>query len=169
MKVNRHLAVVVFALAVLAAAPAWAVIDFNAVGSIDFQGSLDLDAISGSTNPGFTLGLEVIFDVPVVELGAGLEYGFPRAVNGGGNVDYWNLYGIARFFVFGKLFLVGRFGFHSSSANDFLEGNLSDNGTSWSLGAGLGILKNLKAELLYSDFGGDLSYQTWSARAVFTF
>jgi len=150
-------------------APAAAVIDVNAVGSIDFGGSLDLDALSGSTNPGFTLGLEIMFDVPVVELGAGLEYGFPRAVGGGGNVDYWNLYGIVRFFIFGKVYLVGRLGYNSSSANDFLEGDFSDNGTTWSVGAGLGILKNLKAELLYSDFGTDLNYQTWSARAVFTF
>jgi hypothetical protein len=149
--------------------PAAAGIDFNVVGALDFGGSLDFDTNSGSTNPGFTLGLELMFDVPVVELGAGVEYGFPRAVSGGGNVDYWNLYGVVRFFIFGKVYLAGRLGYNSSSANDFLEGNLSDNGTTWSLGAGLGILRNLKAELLYTDFGTDLNYQTWSARAVFTF
>jgi hypothetical protein len=166
----RRLSVAASILIVVAvAAPADAGIDFNLVGALDFGGSIDFDAGSGSTNPGFTLGLELMFDVPVVELGAGFEYGFPRAVSGGGNVDYWNLYGVVRLFVFGKVYLAGRLGYNSSSANDFLEGDLSDNGTTWSLGAGLGILKNLKAELLYSDFGSDLSYDTWSARAVFTF
>ena len=165
-----RLPILIVLLAVLATAiPAAAVIDVNAVGAVDFQGSLDFDALSSNTNPGFTLGLEIMFDVPVVELGAGLEYGFPRAVNGGGNVEYWNLYGIARLFILGKLYLAGRLGYHGASANDFLEGDLSDNGVSWSAGVGLGILKKLKVELLYSDFGSDLDYQTWSARAVYTF
>lgn len=167
---SDRISILALSLAVLATAmPAAAVVDVNAVGAVDFQGSLDLEDLSPNANPGFTLGLEVMFDVPVVEVGAGVEYGFPRAVDGGGNVDYWNLYGIARLFVLGKLYLAGRLGFHGSSANDFLEGNLSDNGLSWSVGAGLGILKKLKVELLYSDFGSDLDYQTWSARAVYTF
>ena len=167
---THRLQIMIITLTALAvAAPAAAVIDVNAVGAVDFQGSLDLDNLSSNTNPGFTLGLEVMFDVPVVEVGAGLEYGFPRAVDGGGNVDFWNLYGVVRLFIFGKLYLAGRLGYHGSSANDFVEGNLSDNGVSWSLGAGVGIMKKLKVELLYSDFGSDLDYQTWSARAVYTF
>jgi hypothetical protein len=166
----RRFAIPLVTVACLAAAqPAAAVIDVNAVAAVDFQGSLDLGAFTPDANPGFTLGLELMFDVPVVELGAGIEYGFPRSVDGGGNVDYWNLYGIARLFVFGKLYLAGRLGYHGASTGDFIDGDLSDNGVSWSAGAGLGILNKLKVELLYSDFGSDLDYQTWSARAVYTF
>ena len=160
-------AVVLFSLALTA--PASAVVDFNVAGSMDFQGSLNLDGFSPDTDPGFTLGLEVMFDVPVVELGAGFEYGFPRSVDGGGEVDYWNLYGVARLTLFFKIYLVGRVGYAASSADDFFEGDVDDNSASWSAGAGIGIIPKLKVELLYSDFGGDLEYQTWSARAIYTF
>jgi hypothetical protein len=166
----RRFAVPLISVVLLATAvPAAAVIDVNAVGAVDLQGSLDLDELSADPDAGFTLGLELMFDVPIVEFGAGFEYGFPRSVDGGGELDYWNLYAVARLFVFGRLYLAGRFGYHGASVDDIIDGDLSDNGTVWSAGAGLGILRKLKVELLYSDFGGDLDYQTWSARAVYTF
>lgn len=166
---NRLFTVAVVLLSLAIATPSSAVVDFNVAGSVDFQGSLNLEGFTPDADPGFTLGLEVMFDVPIVELGAGIEYGFPRSVDGGGDVDYWNLYGVARLTLFFKIYLVGRIGYAASSADDFLEGDLEDNSASWSLGAGIGIVPKFKVELLYSDFGGDLKYQTWSARAIYTF
>jgi hypothetical protein len=168
---TRRLVLTTLTLATLTfAVPAAAVVDVNLVGGLDLYGSLDLDALSSSTHPGFSLGLEVMFDVPVVELGAGLEYGFPRAASdGGGKIEFWQLYGIARLTVFARFFLVGRLGYASPSANDFVDGSFDDSGASWGMGAGLAILRNLKAELLYSDLSGDVEYSYWSARAVYTF
>ena len=161
------LSVVVFAIGF--AAPAAAVVEINVAGSLDFQGSLNLENLSPDADSGFTLGLELMFDIPVVDLGAGVEYGFPRSIDGAGDVDYWNVYGIARLSLFFKIYLVGRVGYAASSANDLLENDLDDNDISWSVGAGIGIIPKLKLELLYSDFGGDLGFETWSARAVYTF
>lgn len=167
----RRLLFTAFTLAILAIAlPAAAVVDVNLVGGLDLYGSFDLDTLSSSTHPGFNLGLELMFDVPVVELGAGFEYGFPRAASdGGGKIEFWQLYGIARLTVFARFYLVGRLGYASPSANDFLDGSFDDTGASWGIGAGLAVLRNLKAELLYSDLSGDVDYSYWSARAVYTF
>ena len=152
------------------ALPAAAVIDVNAIGGIDLYGTFDVDELSSNTHPGFTLGLEIIFDVPVVELGAGFEYGFPRAADdGGGNVDFWQLYGVGRLTVFTRIYLVGRVGYASSSVDEFFDSSFDDHGLSWGIGAGIRLLPNVKAELLYSDLSGDVDYDYWSARAVYTF
>lgn len=152
------------------AAPAAAVIDVNAVAGIDLYGTFDVEELSADTDPGFTLGLELIFDVPVVELGAGLEYGFPRSADaGGGNVDFWQLYGVARLTIFTRIYMVGRLGYASASVEEFFDSSYDDDGVSWGIGLGLRILPNLKGELLYSDLSGDVEYSYWSARAVYTF
>ena len=168
---TRRIVVSALTLAVLAVAlPAAAVVDVNLVGGLDLYGTFDLEALSSSTSPGFTLGLELMFDVPVVELGAGFEYGFPRAAkDGGGNIEFWQLYGVARLTVFARFYLVGRLGYASPSANDFLDGSFDVTGASWGIGAGIAILHSLKAELLYSDLSGDVDYNFWSARAIYTF
>ena len=155
--------------ALLTATSALAGIDLNLTGGIDVSGSFDLGEISSSADPGFTLGLELMFEVPVVELGVGFEYGFGRDTGiSGAEAEYWNLYGVGRLFVFGRFYLVARVGYYDLSTDQVLEGEVGNDMTIGG-GAGLGILKNLKVEILFNDLTDSLDYEAWLARAVFTF
>jgi hypothetical protein len=151
------------------AAPASAQIHFNLAAGVDVSGSFDLGEISSSADPGFTLGLELMFEVPIVELGVGFEYGFSRGT-GVSDIDasYTHLYGIARLTIFGRLYLIGRFGYHDLSASGIPDIDGGSGGT-WGLGAGLGIFKWLAVEVIFNDLSSDFDYSTWAARAVFTF
>jgi hypothetical protein len=144
-------------------------IDFNVHGGLDVAGSFDLDVLSSSGDPGFTLGLEVMFDVPVVELGAGVEYGFSR---GSGvadtDVQYWHFYGIGRVFVFSRFYLAARLGYYDLSVDELISGAVG-NDYALGLGAGVGILRNLKVELFFNNVTSSLDYDTWAARVVYTF
>jgi hypothetical protein len=161
-----------FALALVGlalATPAAAGIDINVTGGIDAAGTYDLGITTTGADPGFTLGLEAMFEVPVVEAGVGLEYGFARGADIQHlDVSYTHLYGVARLFVFGRLYLVGRLGYYNLSVSHLSQGRLSSDFTLGG-GVGLGILRNLKVELIFNNLAGDFDYETWSARAVYTF
>jgi hypothetical protein len=166
---HRPAALLILVALMAIASPAAAGIDINIAAGIDFLGEFDLDAAKTDADPGFTLGLEVMFDVPVVELGVGLEYGFPR----GGDIDdfdvaYYQLYGLARLTIFGRLYLVGRVGYYDVSVDKLEEGDLSGD-AAVSAGAGLGLLERLKVELLFNNLAGDFGYESWLARLVYTF
>ncbi len=153
----------------LVAAPVSAQIHFNLTAGVDVSGSFDLGELSSSADPGFTLGLELIFEVPIVDVGVGFEYGFSRGT-GVADIDasYSHLYGIARLTVFGRLYLIGRFGYHDLSASGIPDIDGGSGGT-WGVGAGLGIFKWLSVELIFNDLSSDFDYTTWAARAVITF
>lgn len=168
---TRRLVPIALALMALGlAVPATAAgIDFNLTGGIDVAGSFDLGNISTDADPGFTLGVEAMFQVPVVEAGVGLEYGFARGADiQHVDVSYTHLYGVARLFVFGRIYLVGRLGYYNLSVSHLAQGDL-DSDLALGAGVGVGLLRNLKAELIFNNVAGDFDYETWSARAVFTF
>ena len=167
--IRKPLVLAMAIAAVLMSAPVSAGIDLNLTGGIDVSGSFDLGDISSSADPGFTLGLEVMFEVPVVELGVGFEYGFARDTGYQGvDADYWHLYGVARLFVFARFYLVARAGYYDLSTDDVLSGDVGNDATIGA-GAGVGILKNLKVELIFNNLTSSLDYDAWLARAVFTF
>jgi hypothetical protein len=166
---HRPAALLILVALTAFASPAAAGIDINIAAGVDFLGEFDLDAFKTDADPGFTLGLEVMFDVPVVELGVGLEYGFPR----GGDisdldVEYYQLYGLLRLTIIGRLYLVGRMGYYDVSVDQLQEGDLSGDATI-AAGAGLGLLERLKVELLFNNLAGDFGYESWLARLVYTF
>ena len=144
-------------------------LDVNVTGGLDVAGSFDLDVFSSNADPGFTLGLEVMFDVPVVELGAGAEYGFSRDSGvAGTDAQYWHFYGIARLFVFSRFYVAGRLGYYDLSVDEIIAGNVG-NDYAIGLGAGVGILRDLKVELFFNNVTSSLDYDTWAARVVYTF
>jgi len=164
---TRRTTLTVFCLLVLAAAPAVA-FDLNLAVGADFGGDFDLGDISLSADTGFTLGLEVAFKVPFIELGAGLEYGFSRGASAiDVDVSYYQIYGIGRFF-FGPVYVAGRIGYSDVSVSSVLNGDFGG-GSTWGLGGGVELLGKLKIELLFNNLGGDLSYQSWTARLLYTF
>jgi hypothetical protein len=167
---RRLLFLTLLALALLFVPPATAGgLDFNVTGGLDIAGSFDLDVLSSNADPGFTLGLEVMFDVPVVELGAGVEYGFSRDSGiAGADATYWHVYGIGRLFVFSRFYLAARLGYYDLSVDDIISGNVGSD-YALGLGAGVGILRNLKAELFFNNVTSSLDYDTWAARVVYTF
>ena len=160
-------ALITACLLVLAAAPASA-FDLNLAVGADFNGDFDIGNISLSSDTGFLLGLEIAFKIPVVELGAGVEYGFPRDAKA---VDveakYLNFYGIGRMF-FGPAYIAARLGYSDYSVNR-TDGGGFGGGASWGLGGGVELFGKLKFELLFNNLGGDLSYQSWTIRALYTF
>jgi len=169
LMIRKSLVPALAMVVVLVAVPASAQIHFNLAAGVDVSGSFDLGELSSSADPGFTLGLELIFEIPIVDVGVGLEYGFSRGT-GVADIDasYTHLYGIARLTVFGRLYLIGRFGYHDLSASGIPDIDGGSGGT-WGLGAGLGIFKWLSVELVFNDLSSDFDYTTWAARAVITF
>jgi hypothetical protein len=152
---------------VIVAMPA-AAFDLNLAVGADFGGDFDFGKISFSSDTGYTLGLEIAVDVPVIEIGAGLEYGFTREAS---SVDldasYYQIYAIGRFFI-GPAYIAGRFGYADMSVSTLLEGDFGGGGT-WALGGGVELFGKLKAELLFNNINGDLSYQSWTIRLLYTF
>jgi len=166
---RRILIPAVILSSLMAAAPASAQMHFNLTAGLDVAGSFDLGNLSSNADPGFSLGLELMFDVPVVELGVGFEYGFDRGTGVAGlDASYTHLYGIARLTIFGRLYLIGRLGYHDLSASGIPDIDGGSGGT-WGFGAGLGVLKWLSVELIFNNLSSDLDYDTWAARAVITF
>ena len=164
---SRRYPMMLFILAVLAASPI-AAFDLNLAVGANFNGDFNFGDISFSSDTGYTLGLEIAFKVPLIELGAGLEYGFSRAAS---SIDldasYYQIYGIGRFF-FGPAYIAGRIGYSDVSVSTILEGDFGG-GSTWSLGGGVELFGKLKVELLFNNIGGDLSYQGWTARLLYTF
>ena len=64
----RRASLAIVFLLVLSAAPA-AAFDLNLAVGADFAGDFDVGDISFSADTGFTLGLEIAFKIPVIELG----------------------------------------------------------------------------------------------------
>ena len=163
----RRTALLVTCVFLLAAAPADA-FDLNLAVGADFGGDFDLGGVSLSSNTGYNLGLEIAFEVPFIELGAGLEYGFSR---GADIVDldasYYQIYSIGRFF-FGPVYIAGRFGYANMSVSTILDGD-SGTGGSWGLGGGIELFGKLKAELLFNNINTDLKYTSWTIRLLYTF
>ena len=163
----RRTALLFACVVLIAVVPADA-FDLDLAVGADFGGDFDLGDVSLSANTGYTLGLEIAFKVPFIELGAGLEYGFSR---GADIVDfdasYYQIYAIGRFF-FGPVYIAGRFGYANMSVSTILEGDFSGGG-SWGLGGGVEFFGKLKTELLFNSINGDLKYQSWTIRLLYTF
>lgn len=142
--------------------------DFNLAVGADFGGDFDLGDFSLSSNTGYNLGLELAFEVPLIELGVGLEYGFSRGASSYDlDTSYYQIYGIGRLF-FGPLYIAGRLGYANMSVSTILEGDFGG-GSSWGLGGGVELFGKLKAELLFNNINGDLKYQSWTIRLLYTF
>jgi hypothetical protein len=151
----------------LVAVPADA-FDLNLAVGADFGGDFDLGNVSLSSNTGYNLGLEIAFDIPIIELGAGLEYGFSRSSsNADLDASYYQIYAIGRFF-FGPVYIAGRFGYADMSVSTILDGDFGG-GSTWGLGGGIELFGKLKAELLFNNINGDLEYQSWTIRLLYTF
>ncbi len=163
----RRATFVVVCTVLVAAVPADA-FDVNLAVGVDFGGDFDLGAISLSSNTGYNLGLEVAFKVPLIELGAGLEYGFSRGASAVDlDASYYQLYAIGRFFL-GPAYIAGRFGYADMTVSSVLEGDFGSGG-SWGLGGGVELFGKVKAELLFNSINTDLGYQSWTIRLLYTF
>lgn len=148
-------------------------VDLNVVVGADFGGEFSTDVDVDSAT-GYTLGLELMFDVPVVELGVGAEYGFERSAEDADvDVSYVNVYAVGRLNFIGPLYAVARLGYSDISADAVADLSV-DGGTSWSAGLGLKFFDRFRIEALYNQLSGslddrDLDYDTWSLRAMVTF
>ena len=112
--------------------------------------------------------MEIAVKIPVIEIGAGLEYGFSREASVGElKASYYQIYGIGRFF-FGPAYVAGRFGYANMSVSSILEGDFGGGG-SWGLGGGVELFGKLKVELLFNNINTDLEYQSWMIRLLYTF
>jgi hypothetical protein len=165
---------VLVAALIAAAVPATA-LDLNLTAGLDLGGSFDLGSISLDGDTGYTLGLEVVANLPIVDVGVGAEYGFNRSASGGlhGDLSFAHLYAVGRVTVFGPVYLAARLGYSDVSASNFSDGGASG-GATWSVGGGFSFLGTLRAEALLNNVSGtigdlDLDYRTWSVRLVYTF
>ncbi len=150
-----------------AALPASA-FDLNLAAGIDFAGDFDLGDVSLSADNGYSLGLELAFKIPFIEAGVGLEYGFSRGAEAADfDASYYQIYGIGRFF-FGPAYVAARLGYVDMSVSSILEGDFGGGGT-WAVGGGVELFEKLKFELLFNSLNGDLEYQSWTLRALYTF
>ena len=164
---KRRTALLVACVFLLAATPADA-FDLNLAVGADFGGDFDLGGVSLSSNTGYNLGLEIAFEVPFIELGAGLEYGFSRGASITDlDASYYQIYAIGRFF-FGPVYIAGRFGYANMSVSTILEGDFGG-GSTWGVGGGVELFGKLKAELLFNNINGDLKYTSWTIRLLCTF
>jgi len=153
-------------LVVLAAAPV-AAFDLNLAVGVDFAGDFDAGNISFSADTGYTLGFELAFKIPLIEAGVGLEYGFSRGAEAVDiDASYYQLYAIGRLFI-GPAYIAGRFGYSDVSFSQAVD-RTSDGGA-WGLGGGVELFGKLKIELLFNSLGGDRSYESWTARVLYTF
>ena len=163
----RRTALVVSCVVLVAAVPVDA-FDVNLAVGADFGGDFDLGDFSLSSNTGYNLGLEIAFKVPIIELGAGLEYGFSREASSAElKASYYQIYAIGRFFL-GPAYIAGRFGYANMSVSTILEGDFGGGG-SWGLGGGVELFGKVKVELLFNNINTDLKYQSWTARLLYTF
>ncbi|MEN8165502.1 MAG: outer membrane beta-barrel protein [Acidobacteriota bacterium] len=147
--------------------------DLGITAGAQFSGNIaDLEL---DTDEAFSLGLELMFEVPIVKLGVGYEYGFPRDTNGAvSDIEYHLVYGIGRLHILGPVFVMARVGYADVSARipDLKD---SDGSLSWSAGVGVSITR-FKFEAMYNDFdiemdrlGGSMSYSNYTARVIFSF
>jgi hypothetical protein len=135
----------------------------------------DISDVNLDPDDGFSLGLELMFEIPIVKLGVGYEYGFPRDSSGAvSDIEHHLLYGVGRVHFLGPAFFMARVGYASVSAKTpDLSG--SNESLSWSVGVGVKISK-FKIEAMYNDFdisiddtGGSTSYTNYTARLIYSF
>ena len=151
----------------LSVAPS-AAFDINLAVGAEFGGDFSRGDVSLSSNTGYNLGLEIAVKIPIIEIGAGLEYGFSREASVGDlKASYYQIYGIGRFFL-GPAYIAGRFGYANMSVSSILEGDFGGGG-SWGLGGGIELFGKLKVELLFNNINTDLEYQSWMIRLLYTF
>ena len=163
----RRSALLLVCAVCVAAVPAEA-FDLNLAVGADFSGDFDLGDVSLSADTGYTLGFEIAFKVPIIELGAGLEYGFSRSAEIADlDASYYQIYAIGRFF-FGPAYIAGRLGYADMSVSTILEGDFGAGG-SWGLGGGVELFGKLKVELLFNSLNTDLEYTSWTIRMLYTF
>lgn len=174
----RQLALVTVALFFLVGSSA--AFELNVVAGLDSEGTFKLDDLDSTFDvdsaTGYSLGVEIEFDLPLLELAAGLEYGFPRDAENcdcSGDVDYRMIYGVARFHFLGPLYLAGRVGYTDVSISDIASDNVSGRET-WGAGVGFSFLDRLKLELMFNTIsadgsGFDLDYEMYSLRLIYSF
>ncbi len=160
--------------ALLAAALPVAAVDFNLTGGADFAGTVD--DYETDTATGYTLGLELVFELSFMDVGVGAEYGFPRGTDlDEVDLEYRLAYAVGRVGIIGPVYLAARAGYADLSLDDVDEVDL-EGGVAWSVGAGVDISERLLFEAYLNNFSGDVEgldssfdYSTYSARLVFTF
>ncbi|RLE27452.1 MAG: hypothetical protein DRJ61_17410 [Acidobacteria bacterium] len=156
-----------------AATPAGAV-GFDLGIAIGAQLNGDISHLDLNTDDGFSLGLELMFEIPIIKLGVGYEYGFPRDTDGAvSDIQYHLVYGIGRIHL-GPVYFAVRAGYADVSAKvpDYKGSNAA---ISWGAGFGVRISK-FKLEAMYNDFdievdqaGGSMPYTNYTARVIYSF
>ena len=165
----RSLAVSVVVVAAAAAPAAAGPVDFNLFAGIDTSGSVGLGPLDLDSEQGYSLGIEVLADLPIVDVGGGAEYGVPRGFDAvAGEYSYTFIYAVARLTVFGPVYVVGRFGYTDPSFED-IEGDSIGSGTGWGAGVGVSLLDSLMLEVQHTEFGGDVDYSATVARVILSF
>ena len=142
----RRSALLVTCVVLVAAVPANA-FDLNLAVGADFGGDFDLGDVSLSSDTGYTLGLEIAFEVPFIELGAGLEYGFRAAqavpTSTPATTRSTRSVGSSS----GRSTLQAASDTPNMSVSTIFDGDFGGGGT-WGLGGGVELFGKLKAELL---------------------
>lgn len=171
---RRFVVLAAFILCLAATNPAAALgFDLGIAAGAQFNG--DVSNFDLDTDSGYSLGLELMFEVPIIKLGVGYEYGFPRDTNGAlSDIEYHLLYAIGRVNFFGPIYAVGRIGYANLGAK-IPDNKGKDSGTSWSAGVGIDLPK-VKIEILYNDFdveinefGQTVDYTNAMARLIYSF
>jgi len=160
-----------FALAlVVGAAPAAAgPVDFNIFAGIDTGGSVDIGSVDLDSERGYSLGIEVLADLPILDVGGGAEYGVPRGFDATeGEYSYTFVYAVARLTLLGPLYAVGRYGYLDPSIDE-LELQTVGSGTGWGAGLGVTLLDTLMLEVQHIELGGDVDYSATVARVILSF
>jgi hypothetical protein len=157
-------------LFVVTAAPAVAgPVDFSLFAGIDTSGSVDLSSLELDSEQGYSLGIEILADLPIIDVGGGAEYGVPRGFDAtAGEYSYTFIYAVARLTILGPVYVVGRFGYTDPSVDE-IEGGSMGSGTGWGAGVGVSLLDFLMIELQHTELGGDVDYSATVARVIFSF
>jgi hypothetical protein len=171
---QRALILVGIVIVMSTAAPAAALgLDLGVAGGVQLEG--DITDLEIDTDSGFSLGLELMFELPIVDLGAGYEYGFPRDTDTLlSDIEYHFFYGAARLGFIGPVYAMARLGYATVRA-ELPEVSGSGDGLSWSLGLGVRI-RAVRIEVDYNEFditaddlGGSLDYTNLAARVIYSF
>jgi len=152
-----------------------AAVGFDLGIAVGAQFNGDISDLDLNTDDSFTLGLELMFEIPIVKLGVGYEYGFPRDTDGAvSDIEYHLLYGVGRIHFLGPVFFMARAGYANVSAR-VPDTKGSTSAMSWSAGLGVKISK-FKIEAMYNDFdievdelGGSMPYTNYTARLIYSF
>ena len=166
---RRMLCAVALILAAIAAPAVAGPVELNLFAGIDTSGSVDLGSLKLDSEQGYALGIEVLADLPLIDVGGGAEYGVPRGFDAtGGEYSYTFLYAVVRLTILGPAYAVGRYGYTDPSV-DALDSGSIGSGTGWGAGIGVSLLDRLKVEVQHTSFGGDVDYSATVARVILSF